>query len=414
MTSSTDVTAKSQSAASGSGRRRLVGVDATRGLALVGMMAVHVLPAAAADGGATSSHAMAGGRSAATFAVLAGVGLGLLTGGSRALAGRRWGGAAAGLFVRALAIGAIGLLLGSVDSGVAVILAYYAVLFLIAIPLLPLRAGPLAAIGVAVAILVPFLSYGWRDDDGGLPFGGRNPSFDTLFDVPGAFPEGLLLTGYYPVLAWTSYLCVGLAAGRLNLQRRRTAAWLFGGGATLAVTASVTSSLLLGPLDGRDRIAATVADPSELDNALELGLYGNTPTTTWWWLAVDAPHSSTPLDLLHTIGVALGLLGALLLLASASRLTAVVLAPLAAAGSMTLSLYTAHVVLLSSELLPDDRETSYVVQVCAALALALLWRRFLGRGPLERLVAMAASPVRRLVAGWPAAELPAASAGDRR
>jgi uncharacterized membrane protein len=377
--------------------RRLVGVDVTRGLALLGMMAVHVLPAVDRDGGATTAHAIAGGRSAATFAVMAGVGLALLTGGTNPLRGRRWVAAAAGLVVRAAAIGAVGLLLGSEDSDVAVILAYYALLFVVAIPLLPLRAKPLMALAATVAFLAPVLSHLLREDNR-LPFDGRNPTFATLVDAPGELVQALLLTGYYPVLAWTAYLCAGLAAGRLTLRERRTAGWLLGGGVALAVAASMTSWLLLGPLGGHDQIAATLSDPASLGTSLELGLYGNTPTTTWWWLAVVAPHSSTPLDLLHTIGVALGLLGALLLVASTGRLARALLAPLAAAGSMTLSLYTAHVWLLASDALPEDRETSYAVQVVAALALAWLWRRFLGRGPLERAIAVLATPVRRAVA----------------
>lgn len=377
--------------------RRLVGVDATRGMALLGMMAVHVLPAVGTDRGATVTHAIAGGRSAATFAVLAGVGLALLTGGTKPQSGRRWAAVSAGLVVRALCIGAVGLLLGSVDSGVAVILAYYAALFVLAIPLLPLRAGPLFVLGITVAGLAPVLSHLLRDDNR-LPFAGRNPTFATLLDSPDDIAPALLLTGYYPMLAWTAYLCVGLAAGRLPLRERRTAAWLFAGGVAVAVAASTASWLLLGPLGGHDSIAATLSDPASLDTSLELGLYGNTPPTTWWWLAVVAPHSSTPLDLLHTIGVALGLLGALLLLASASRAARAVLSPLAAAGSMTLSLYTAHVLLLASDALPEDRETSYAVQVIAALVLAWLWRRFLGRGPLERVVAVLATPAREAVA----------------
>ena len=152
--------------------RRLVGVDATRGLALLGMMAVHVLPAVASDGGATIAHLIAGGRSAATFAVLAGVGLALLTGGANPHRGRRWAAASAGLVVRAAAIGVVGLLIGSADSGVAVILAYYALLFVVAIPLLPLRAGPLFALALTVACLAPVLSHLLRDDNR-LPFAGR-------------------------------------------------------------------------------------------------------------------------------------------------------------------------------------------------------------------------------------------------
>jgi uncharacterized membrane protein len=377
--------------------RRLLGVDATRGLALLGMMAVHVLPAVASDGGATVAHVIAGGRSAATFAVLAGVGLALLTGGGNPHRGRRWAAASAGLVVRAAAIGVVGLLIGSADSGVAVILAYYALLFVVAIPLLPLRAGPLFALALTVACLAPVLSHLLRDGNR-LPFAGRNPTFDTMLQSPGELVQGLLLTGYYPVLGWTAYICAGLAAGRLPLQERRTAAWLLGGGLAVAVAAKAASWLLLGPLGGHEQIAATLADPASLDNTLELGLYGNTPTTTWWWLAVAAPHSTTPLDLLHTIGAALALLGALLLLASTGRPTRAVLAPLAAAGSMTLSIYTIHVLLLASGALPQDRETSYAVQVLAALALAWLWRRFLGKGPLERAVAVVATPVREAVA----------------
>ncbi|MEP6762002.1 MAG: heparan-alpha-glucosaminide N-acetyltransferase domain-containing protein [Sporichthyaceae bacterium] len=376
--------------------RRLVGVDAARGLALLGMMAVHVLPAVGKDGGVTVAHAIAGGRSAATFAVMAGVGLALLTGGTNPYRDRRWAAAAAGLVVRAAAIGAVGLLLGLVDSRVAVILAYYALLFVVAIPLLPLRARPLFALALTVACLAPVLSHLLRDDNL-VAFTGRNPTFATLLDTPGELIRALFLTGYYPVLAWTAYLCAGLAAGRLPLRERRTAAWLFGGGVALAVAAATTSWLLLGPLGGHDQIAATLSDPAKLDTSLELGLYGNTPPTTWWWLAVVAAHSSTPLDLLHTIGVALGLLGAMLLIASTARSARALLSPLAAAGSMTLSLYTAHVLLLTSGVLPRDRDTSYAVQVVAAVALAWLWRRFLGRGPLERAVAVLATPVRQAV-----------------
>jgi uncharacterized membrane protein len=393
--------------------RRLVGVDATRGLALLGMMAVHVLPAVDRDGGATTAHAIAGGRSAATFAVMAGAGLALLTGGTDPVRGRPWAAAAAGLVVRAAAIGGLGLLLGSADSGVAVILAYYAVLFVVAIPLLPLRAKPLMALAVTIAFLAPVLSYLLREGNR-VPFSGHNPTLSTLIDAPGDLAQALLLTGYYPVLAWTAYLCAGLAAGRLRLRERRTAAWLLGIGVAVAVAASMTSRLLLGPFGGHDQIAATLSDPASLDNTLELGLYGNTPTATWWWLAVAAPHSSTPLDLLHTIGGALGLLGAMLLVASTGRLARALLAPLAAAGSMTLSLYIAHVLLLASGALPEDRETSYAGQVVAALALAWLWRRFLGRGPLERVIALLATPVRDAVARGPAADDPTPDFSTRR
>ena len=60
-------------------RTRLAGVDAARGLAVLGMVAVHVLPTDDRDGQLTLPEAIAGGRSSAAFAVLAGVGVALAT-----------------------------------------------------------------------------------------------------------------------------------------------------------------------------------------------------------------------------------------------------------------------------------------------------------------------------------------------
>jgi hypothetical protein len=72
------------------------------------------------------------------------VSLAFLSGAQRVVDGRARTAAAAGIVVRALLIGTIGLLLGYATdvSEIAVILPYYAVLFLLAIPLLGLRPRP--------------------------------------------------------------------------------------------------------------------------------------------------------------------------------------------------------------------------------------------------------------------------------
>lgn len=372
---------------------RLAGVDAARGIALLGMMAVHVLPLVDADGSATGSYLIAGGRSAALFAVLAGVGLALASGGTRPPRGRAWAAAALGTLVRAALIGAVGLVVGMADSGIAVILVYYAALFVLAIPLLPLGPRILAPLAAALAIGVPPVSYVVRPSLD--PPDRGNPTLSTLLDDPVGTLETLLITGYYPVLAWTAYLCAGLAVGRLHLRSTVTAWWLVGVGVGLAVGSSVASALLLGPFGGADELRATVRPGTDLGQLLDSSFYGNTPTTSWWWLAVDTPHSTTPFDLLHTIGTSLAVLGAMLLLA---RVAAPVLTPLAAAGSMTLTLYSAHVLLLATPFLPPDPTRSYVLQAVAVLVIATLWRSTGRRGPLEALVAAAAGRARRAVA----------------
>lgn len=362
---------------------RLIGVDATRGIAVLGMMAVHALYIAGSDGEPAWWYSIVSGRSAATFAVLAGVGIAFTT--RREQVSRaRWRPVTASLVTRALAVGLLGLALGYTDSDIAaVILAFYAVLFLFAIPLVFLSTRLLLVTGGVVAVVVPALSQLFRD---ALPEPRyANPSFGYLADDPLGVLSELAVTGIYPALPWVAYLCAGLVIGRLRLSSLRVDAWLLAGGAALAVTASALSALLLGPLGGLGRLVA-VAGSGVVESVLEFGAPGTTPTTSWWWLAVAARHSSTPLDLLHTTGTATALLGALLLLTNAPRLSAaarVLVAPLAAVGALTLTVYSAHIVFLNSPLDRFGALTGYLVQVAVAIAFAMAWRRFVGRGPLE-------------------------------
>ena len=363
---------------------RLVGVDAARGIALLGMGAVHVLPPTDPDGSASLPDLIASGRSAALFAVLAGVGLALAFGRRPSLPR-----AGAAVLVRAVLIGAVGLALGLLESGVAVILAYYAVFFVLAVPWLRAGTRTLAAAAATVAVVMPFVSLAVRDD---LP--PRDPASPDFTDLaqPGQLASELLLTGYYPGAIWLAYLLVGLAVGRLALQKTRTAVRLAVIGAVLAVGAVAVSALLLGPLGGYDRLAEVVRpeDGRTVEQVVDAARFGNVPTTSPWWLATDAPHTSTPLDMAHTTGTALLVLGLALLVRGRASL---LLRPLSAAGSMPLTLYTAHVVVLGTTE-PDDPQAYYLAQVVVALVAATLWRRFVGRGPLEQVLALVTRPLR--------------------
>jgi hypothetical protein len=78
---------------------------------------------------------------------------------------------------------------------------------------------------------------------------------------------------------------------------------------------------------------------------------------------------------------------------------AAVRAPLAAAGAMTLTFYTLHVLFLDSPLDTDAPFTGWVVQVVLVLLLGLGWRASAGRGPLESLVSAAGTRAGRWAGG---------------
>jgi uncharacterized membrane protein len=393
-------------------RPRTIGVDVARGLALLGMMATHVFGTFNDDGSPTAAMVIAAGRSAATFVLVAGVGLAFLSGGRAPARGRDRTAAAAGIAVRALLIGAIGLTLGFLAqfNGIYGILPFYAVLFLLAIPLLSLRPLMLAGIAAAVIALGPVLLVATAG--AGLPYFGSEaePNLGTLIHDPLGLLVQLLITGPYPVAVYLAYLCAGMAIGRLNLSSRRLAWWLLGGGLALAVTARIVGSVLLYPLGGLARLIAQGRMHDNPGQAAQLLLWEHNPGlgnailqwaprqgSSWWYLALPAPHSHTPVDLVHTLGSAMAVLGAVLLL---TRVPAIarLLSPMAVAGSMPLTIYSAHLLLLATGILPDNPMLLYVLMVAAALAFAHLWRRWFTRGPLEWLVATAAGHARRTVA----------------
>ncbi|MGB7449863.1 MAG: heparan-alpha-glucosaminide N-acetyltransferase domain-containing protein [Ornithinimicrobium sp.] len=373
---------------SGPGRVRLRGIDAARGLALLGMMVVHILPATGADNNLTLPWALSVGKASALFAVVAGVGIAMTTGRPERLVGRRYAAASASLVARAVAIGILGLLLGFVvpSENALVILPYYAILFLLAIPLIRLERGQLVALTVGIIVLVPIASHLWRAVNGGVTGDLTNPTLSTVASQPWEVLNMLLVTGGYPALAWTAYICAGLAIGRSALALRSSAAAVMVLGVLIAGAASLGSWFLLEQAGGRAALdsasTATSSVNSEL-NILAGGAEGTLPTDTGWWLATDVPHSGTPFDLLLTIGIAMAVLGAMILLC---RAAGGLMLPLTAVGSMPLTMYTTHLLLLVQPWMPSDATVAFMIQLVALTTLALVWSAYFRRGPLEHLV----------------------------
>jgi hypothetical protein len=369
---------------------RVVGVDVARALALLGMMTVHLLPEVHQDGTLTPAFLLSAGRASALFAVLAGVGLALATGGSAPRLRPRARVTAATL-TRAVLVALTGLALATLNPPVAVILTNYGLLFVVGCVALAARVRTLLVTAAGWLVAAPLADHALRLH---LPQGpGDQPSLSTL-GHPVEMLTHLVLTGYYPVLLWTPYLLVGLAVGRLRLHDRVTAARIALAGLVLASVARVASDLLLRSGGWRALAASGPLEVMQpwlgLDQLQSRGQYGVPPTTTWWWQAVASPHTGTTFDLAATTGTALVVLGLCLLLAQvAARTTGAWLAParwlvavLAAAGSMTLTLYSLHVVaadqltsgMVGSLVDPAHRGRLLLAHMGFALVLAVVWK----------------------------------------
>lgn len=376
---------------------RLVGVDTARGLALIGLIAVHILPEEnEATGEPTWSYLLFAGDSAALFALLAGVGLALSTGKTRPHRGRQLVADRIGLAVRAGLIASVGLLIGYTmpeDAPANGILLYYGMFFLLAIPFLSLGPRPLFVAAGVFAVIAPLLILGLQDSLPEPP--SSNPTFEHLLTAPTAVLAQLLLAGAYPALAYMTYILAGMGIGRLDLRAMNVQARLVVIGTGLAIAAQFTSSVLLYAAGGLQQL---VASSPELDEETLMQALIFEPDVdrlnSPWWLAVTTPHMNTPLSIAWSLGVGMTVLGVFLL---ASRRIQAWLRPLAAMGAMTLTLYSAHLVALSFELHEDEPSQWFLVHLVVAALFALTWQTLVGQGPLEKVVSTAVKASRRAV-----------------
>ncbi|RZT88660.1 uncharacterized protein DUF1624 [Pseudonocardia sediminis] len=367
---------------------RLIGLDAARGLAVLGMFVAHFNPYQTFPD--SMLQALVSGRSAGLFAVLAGITTALLSGGSRPPSGLDMRERRLRIAVRAVLLFAVGLVLSAMDVSVKEILTAYGALFLLALPLLRVRPRHLAVAAAVSAVAGPVLSYALRSGVVGANGAGETMVFGN-FTGPAALGNGLLVltvTGVYPLLTWLPFLLAGMAVGRLRLGEAAVRRRLVVAGVSLTVAAYGLSWLLMNPLGGFARIAAATGTDVARAREAATTAVGVVPTVHPAALLTTASHSGAPLEIAGVVGLALAIVGILLVLADRAPR---VFAPLTAVGRVALSAYVGHIVVIWA-LGPDliarlFISTGYlllVVMVVGTTGLAAVWTRWAGQGPLER------------------------------
>ena len=236
--------------------QRIVGYDLARALAILGMVLVNFRIVLMLQGIDVEGSGIGGwlagwlsGRAAATFVVLAGVGVSLLTRralqdpGLRPATRRR-------LLKRALFFAAIGWPFLVIWEGD--ILHYYAAFFLVAAFTFTWSSRRLALAALAVTLgalpLRPLWPRHW--DLASLEYQG-------LWTWEGQFLN-LFVNGFHPLLPWLTFLFLGMLLGR-HLDRRPSASFAIGVGAlgVVLLTETVSHFLVSHAIDdGMQALAA--------------------------------------------------------------------------------------------------------------------------------------------------------------
>lgn len=356
--------------------KRLPGPDVVRAIALIGVVLMNyhgylILRANAATPGGVATDETAidrffdpwngplGTRFAATFVLVAGVGVTLLTrsrhGDREAMTSMRWR-----LVRRGIVLYAAGVLFDTIWDGT--ILPYYGAMFAVAGLFIAWRSRWIVLIGAGAAVAGAGISW-WRAVR-------ARDGFDTNWidagtDSPRAELLDVFVNGTHPLLPWLAFFCLGVVLGRAI----ETTWWrpvAIGAGVTLFILATIISDTL------------AQQDP---DNSVALI---NSSTD---------PYSRSLLYTASALGTAL-LTYALISWVADRFAHSPAVDVLQIAGQMTLTLYIAHALLFNllvdwwGWISPAGVGTALIISLgywVVALAAAWLWSRRFRRGPLEML-----------------------------
>jgi len=219
---------------------------------------------------------------------------------------------------------------------------------------------------------------------------------------------GLALTifNFYPLTAWLALMLVRMGIGRLSLGSTAVAASLVGVGVALAVIGFGCGALVDTYVTYQEPSESSSESSSSSASFAESGTM-DSPSAGYWDRieyggpivnAVDSvlsssPHSGGILELFGSGGFAMAVIGMCVL---SSRGLRWMLTPLAAMGSMPLTAYVAHVVIVfvvSGGPAGTFTQTMglWAWSAAGVIGGCAVWKANGGRGPLERLVAASAS-----------------------
>ncbi len=351
---------------------RIVGYDLARAIALLGMIVVNFkIAMGAAESGPLWLTGLVGlfdGRAAATFVVLAGIGISLLSRDARregcqeAIAPIR-----NSLLKRALFLFVVGLLYTPVWP--ADILHFYGIYIAVAAFLLTSSIRKLSFLSfLLVASFVPmFFVFAYEQEW----------NWSTLdysgFWTPMGMIRNLFYNGFHPVIPWLALLLFRMIIGRFDMNVsvvRRRIFWI---GSLLALASEGISWLLIRSLSN----GMSVADREAVE-----AIFGT------------APMPPMPLYILAGAGVASAIIAASVSIGIrfASSLW---IRPLVATGQLALTLYVGHVLIGMGILEAIDRLENQTlpfsllapgVFFTASVLFAYVWRRRFKRGPIEMLM----------------------------
>lgn len=362
--------------------RRIIGFDIARAFAIFGMITVNYRSTFHITGDSPAwletVTGMVNGRAAALFVLLAGIGISLLSRGSRLSGDRadiredRFN-----LLRRSAFLLAIGLLFRQIwDYD---ILHFYGIYLMIAAVLLTVSNRNLVLAGLFATLIFPALYY-VLPVQYGIPFWATTSAF-----TPREILIDFFFQGYHPVTPWIAFMVAGMLFGRLDLSDSAMRRKMLIGGMLLALA---SEAIAYAALDmGLFKLVEDLSQTIDLEEAsLILG---------------TAPYP--PMPLFIAVGIGWGMVIISLCLSFGDRFAdRRWITPLVHTGQLALTIYILHgtvgVWAVGWAGYKPHQTLVWIIGYSALFYVAMiflstLWRRKFDRGPVEAIM-------RRLTDSW--------------
>lgn len=400
--------------------QRVVAIDLARFIAIVGMMAAHLL---VSIGTYDWLDPATSGFPSTLFAVLGG--FGVVFASRKYLRAGRTGAAIVAVCARGLVVVAIGLIMEVFpDHLIAVILVYYGFAIMVGSLLVIIPTIPLTILTIVGSIATPLMIFAVVD----MTQDSVSSGMLDYASVP-TFILSVLFTGTYPALTWSVYLAIGIIVARQILEprslrdQRITAVVVSLCGAAAWLGAEIATTLRINAIAPN---LARVNDMTEAEVALALRFsqYGSPFNGGWDAILLGSPHSGTTADILRTAGASVLLISILVLIFSKATGPGKILAPFTRVGASPLTVYVLHIAMTAYSLWiyalvngPSHwrdavggsplMAASFWWQLAIIMALGVFWAFTGRRGPLERLTTyLSASAVKLSGLGLPPSQAP--------
>jgi uncharacterized protein len=348
--------------------KRIIGIDVARALAVIGMIIVNFKVVFGENGlsWVKSFASVFDGKAAATFVVLAGVGLALMTNSAiknkdqdkLKIVRRR-------ILKRALFLFIVGI--SYIAIWPADILHFYGIYMAITILLLTSKERTLIATAITLIVAFPILMTFWNYETG---WDFNTLDYQGFWTVKG-FMRNLFFNGFHPVIPWTAFMLFGYWFGKQDLHNDKFIKKTFW-----------ISSIIFVSIQALSYLSISFLSEGNQETAKELTEILGTN-----------PMPPLPIYMFNGSAIAFAIISACIIIAKRFENNKIIDA-LNKTGQLALTFYVAHVIIGMGiiDAINPAKIGNYSIEFSVVYALvfslscivfAVIWRKYKTSGPLE-------------------------------